>query len=178
MVHIYFLKKPNRAHWVWECIVVKAYRAAYRKCGWRCNCVLTSKSPNAALLYKEFCRLPFNSTSTLVGHSFTLLISSWFNRVAKFQIQRVKWNSSSAQLNVRDIQKWNACTCGTILHLTSLAGLQLQVAFLQLLLCLGQRGLQLLHLGLQGGLHTHQLSPLSFHRCSAVMKGLATRNFK
>ena len=111
MVHIYFLKKPNRAHWVWECIVVKAYRAAYRKCGCtcRCNCVLTSKSPNAALLYKEFCGLPFNSTSTLVGLSFTLLVSSWFNWVVKFQIQRVKWNSSSAQLKVRDMQKWNAC---------------------------------------------------------------------
>ena len=72
----------------------------------------------------------------------------------------------------------DACTCGTILHLTSPARLQLQVAFLQFLLCLGQRGLQLLHLGLQGGLCTHQLSPLSFHRSSAVMEGLATRNFK
>ena len=60
--------------------------------------------------------------------------------------------------------------CGTVLHLTSPAGLQLQVAFPQFL-----RGLQLLHLGLQGGLCTHQLSPLSLHRGSAVMESLATR---
>ena len=75
------------------------------------------------------------------------------------------------------MQKWNAfCVCGTVLNLTSPAGLQLRVAFLQYLLCLGQRGLQLLYLGLQGGLHAHQLSPLSLHRGSAVMEGLVTRN--
>lgn len=64
------------------------------------------------------------------------------------------------------------------LHLTSPASLQLRVALLQLLLRLGQRGLQLLHLGLQGGLRAHQLGPLPLHRGSAVMEGLATKNLK